>query len=134
MIPCELFASISPSLISEEKRNISRLWPSQRWNSDSEKYITEQMLKWMVEYLDKFQGRSFKIDRVNLTLVDNHWFSSITHVPVLGKWRHHELSFPFRCACIYLSLVSIPCSKYLPKWSRELNPSLFSSMEKSSLV
>ena len=37
-----------------------------------------------------------------------YWFSSIPYVPLLAKWRHHELSYYLLWACIYLSLVYVP--------------------------
>ena len=71
MIPDELFASISPYLICEDRWTIMKLRPSQRRTHDPEEIRDpeQQMWKLMVEFLSKFQVCGIRIDRVNLIRV-----------------------------------------------------------------
>ena len=67
MIPGELFASISPYLISEERWNIIKLRPLQRRTRDPEQICWGM---WTNVKMDgrisrKFQGRGIKIYRDN---------------------------------------------------------------------
>ena len=88
------------------------------------KYVTEyeQMWKWMVEFLSKFQGRGIKIDRCSYSYkLPNHWFSAISYVLLFAKWRHLELSFSLRWTCIlYFSLEYI-----LWGWNSNSNAKVF---------
>ena len=63
MIPGDRFVTISPYLIREERQNIFSLWPSQCRNHDPEEICFRiwTNVKWMVEFLRKFQGRGIKI-------------------------------------------------------------------------
>ena len=56
----------------------------------------EQMWKWMVKFLSKFQGRGIKIDRINSIRFANSLVLFNIFLPLLAKWRHHELSFSLR--------------------------------------
>ena len=58
------------------------------------KYVAkyEQMWKWMVEFLSKYQGRGIKIDNVNSIRVTKSIISSISYGPLHREW-HHVLSF-----------------------------------------
>ena len=68
MIPCELFASISPYLICEGRDEI--IWAFDRHSVEIvtlSKHVAEyeKIRKWMFEFLSKFQNRGIKIHRVN---------------------------------------------------------------------
>ena len=73
----------------------------------------------------------------------NHWISSISYVPLFAKWRH-ELSFSFRWACIFFSLVYIYfCWVYQMKlvfwikcyeWLLNLVPSIFLSIRNYKII
>ena len=67
VIPGELFASISPDLISAEKLNIMKVWPWQRRTRDPEQIYCGiwTNVKMDGRICSKFQGRGNKIDRVN---------------------------------------------------------------------
>ena len=110
LIKCELFASISPYLIIETEGEIFR--DCDRHGVETvtlSKYVTEyeQMGKWMVEFLSKFQNSVIKIGRVNSIRVVNALIFVYICMPLLAKWRHHELSFSLRWSRIYFSLVYI---------------------------
>ena len=60
MIPGQLFASISPFLISKERSNIMTPVTLRKYVAEY-----EQIWKSMDEFLSKFKGRGIKIDRVN---------------------------------------------------------------------
>ena len=47
----------------------------------------------------------FKLPKLVRFALPSHLFSSLSYVPLIAKWCHHELSFSLRWACIYLSLV-----------------------------
>ena len=68
----------------------------------------EQMWKLIIKFLHKFQGRGIQISELIWFEYPNNWSSSTSYVPAIAKWRHRELSFYLRWACIYLSLVYIP--------------------------
>ena len=61
----------------------------------------EQMYKWMVECLTKFQGRGIYIDRVNWIRVAK----SIIFLNILRAMRHHE--FRFFCDVLASTFVSL---------------------------
>ena len=67
MKPYKVLTSMSPYLITEEKRYILNFWPLQGRNRDSEQICSLMwtMWKWIGEFLSKFQGRGMKIARVN---------------------------------------------------------------------
>ena len=68
MKPCKMFTSLSPYLIIVKGDEI---FPACYHHSVEtvtiSKYVAEyeQMWKWMVEYVRKFQGHGIKIDWVN---------------------------------------------------------------------
>ena len=111
MITGELCALISPYLISEERRSISILWPSQIRNHDPEQMSCRiwRNVQMDCRIAQQFQGRGIKIDRVNSICVAKPWIYFNILSAMLAKWRHHELLFSLRWACIYLASTYIPC-------------------------
>ena len=110
MIPWKYFASISPYLISEERRNISNLWAIQGETVTLNKYVDEyeEIWKFMIEIFNKLHGRGIKIDnQFDSPCQTIDFFQHLTSRCSLR--RHHELSFSLRWACIYLSLYYTPC-------------------------
>ena len=67
MIQGKHISSISPYLIFEWKQNISSMWPWSVETVTQNKYAAEyeQIWKWMVKFLSKFQGHDIKVARVN---------------------------------------------------------------------
>ena len=98
MKPCKVFTSISPYLIREWWQNISSFWQLSLETVTRSKYVAkyEHAWKWMVEFLSKFRGHGIKIDRINSSRVAKSIIFSASNVPLLAKWRHHELSFSLR--------------------------------------
>ena len=68
MIPCNSFTSFSPNLIIVKEDEIYLAFDHHSGKTVTlGKYVAEyeQMRKWMIEFLSKFQGRGFKIARDN---------------------------------------------------------------------
>ena len=94
---CEVLTSITPYLISEEIFNIMTLRPSQR--------RTPEQICCGIWTNVKMDGRiyqpSFSAVALKLTVaLPNQLFSLISSVPLHREWRHHELSFSLRQACV----------------------------------
>ena len=88
MIPGELFASISPYLISEERWNIMKLRPSQRRTRDPEQIcciIRTNTKNWWSNFSSSFRVVGLKLTELFRFSLPNQLFSSISFVPLHRK-------------------------------------------------
>ena len=86
IIPCELYTSISPYLISEGYQIFRSCDPHSIKTMTLNKYVAEYeyMGKWMVEFLNKFKGRSIKFARVNSICIAKtlNYFNILSAIPL----------------------------------------------------
>ena len=104
MIQLELFVSMSPYLISEERWNIMKLRPSQRrpW-ANMLRNVNKCENGWS-NFSASIRVVALKLTKLIWFSLPNKWFYSISYVPLHREWRHHVLSLYLRWACIYASL------------------------------
>ena len=115
MKPCKVFTSISPYLISEERWNILWNYHHSIKPVTLSKYIAEydQIWKWMVEFLSKFESYDIKIDRVNLLCIaKSKIFFNILHA--IALWVTSSLPIIFFALSLCLLPLVYVLWAYLP--------------------
>ena len=89
----EIFFELSTVTKSE-----LRLWANMLSNTD---------VKLNSEFFIKFMGQILKLPKLIRFALPNHWFLSVSYLPLLAKWHHQELSYVFFSLRVHLPLLRL---------------------------
>ena len=94
-----------------QRLNISNVWRSSVDTLTLSKYVAEyeQMWKWS-NFWASLSGVALKLPESIRFTLPNHWFFSISSVPIRHLLRHHEPLFFERNLCIPLLSLHILCA------------------------